>query len=389
MKIAIFTDTFVPQLNGIVTARLSLAKNLADRGHKIVFVAPKYRKCKEFVYKNIEVIRVISFPLPIYPEFKFAGPSNLEVINALRKEKVDAILFETPISLGFQAILAAKILRVPLIGTFHTLFSHEHYLKHIKMNNDLFQRFSWRYARLFYDRCDIVTSPSEELRKELLKHKFTRPIITISNGVDLKKFDNSKSNIVKKKYNSSGHLLIYVGRVAHEKNLLYLLDCFKLVKKEINNVKLIIVGDGPQMSELRTSVKDMNLQDSVILTGKIDHEKLVKSSLFGACKIFVTTSKTETQGISTLEAQANGLVCVAINEGGVKDLIKNDYNGYLIKDGEKDDYAKTVIRLLKDKKLYEKLRINTLKEVKNHDLNIIVDRWEDLIKRCIKKKQKR
>jgi 1,2-diacylglycerol 3-alpha-glucosyltransferase len=379
MRIAIFTDTFLPKIDGIVTFVLSLAKGLADRGHEIYIIAPKYPNFKELVYKNIQVIRLPSTNLFIYPEFKLTHLFSLKVFNLLRKKKIDAILFETPISLGFQAFLVSKLLRKPLIGTFHTFFSHEEYLKHVKLSNNFFQRFFWGYARLFYNRGEVITIPSSAIKKELIKHGLKEPIIPISNGIDLNKFDNSEVHKIKKKYNLKGKTLLFIGRIAHEKNLRYLLECFSEIIKNVPKTKLIIVGDGPQMPELREDIKSLGLKDKVILTGKMHHHELVKSSIFKACDIFVTTSKTETQGISTLEAQANGLVCVGIDEGGVKDLIRSGYNGYLIKDKDQKAYVSAVTKLLTNDKLYKRMRTNTLKEIKKHDLKITLSHWEKLI----------
>jgi len=379
MKIAIFTDTFLPKIDGIVTFVLSLAKGLADRGHEIYIIAPKYPGVKELVYKNIHIIRLPSTNLFIYPEFKLTHLFSLKVFNLLRKKKIDAILFETPISLGFQAILVSKLLRKPLIGTFHTFFSHEEYLKHVKLDNNFFQRFFWGYARLFYNRGEVITIPSNAIKKELLGRGLKEPLIHISNGIDLDKFDNSEVHKIKKKYKLTGKTLLFVGRIAHEKNLRYLLECFSEIVKNVPKTKLILVGDGPQMLELKQDVQSLGLKDKVILTGKIHHHELIKSSIFKACDVFITASKTETQGISTLEAQANGLVCVGIDEGGVKDLIKSGYNGYLIKDKDKEAYISAVTRLLTNKSLYDKMKSNTLTEIKKHDLKIILSHWEKLI----------
>jgi len=316
MKIAIFTDTFLPQVNGVVTATISLAKNLADRGHKIYIICPKFNGTSYFKHKNIQIIRMGSIPAYFYEDFRFTAPVSFKLFNFLKKEKIDIIHFQTQMPLGIQAIILSKLLKIPLIGTFHTNIADPDYLKHIKLNNKYVQNISWIYNRFYYNRCDLITCPSEVTREELLKSGFKEPIKAISNGINLNIFNNSNWKQVKKKYNKKGKILLFVGRIAHEKNIFYLLDCFKLILKKVPNTKLLVVGDGPQMTQLKQKIKDLKVSNNIILTGRIAHEKLIKSSIFKISDLFVTASTTETQGISTLEAQANGLVCVGINKGG-------------------------------------------------------------------------
>jgi glycosyltransferase involved in cell wall biosynthesis len=376
VKIAIFTDVFTPQFNGVTTATISLVKGLADRGHKIYIIAPKYKGIKEFAYKNVKVIRLSSVPAYFYEDFRFTGLFSFKLKKYLKNQKIDLIHFMVPMPLGLQAIFLSNLLKVPLVGTFHTFFADREYLKHAKMDFKVIQKLAWAYSRGYYNRCELITCPTEMAKKELLAHGFKQPIKAISNGIEPGIFDNSKWKSVKNKFNKNGKILLFVGRIAHEKNMLYLLDCFSLVLKKLPNTKLLIVGDGPEMDELKQGIIFRNLEDNVILTGKIERDKLVKSGIYKACDLFVTASTTETQGITTLEAQANGLVAVGINERGIKDLIKDKYNGYLARWGDKKQFANAIINLLSNNKLHETMKANTLKEIKKHYLPNIIKQWE-------------
>jgi len=388
MRITIFTDSFTPLIDGVVTSTINLVKNLADRGHKIYIIAPSFnKKFEEFKHKNVRVKRVYSIPAFFYSGYRFTYPFSFEILKYLKKEKIECIHFQTPVALGLQAILLSKVLDLPLVGTFHTLFTHPHYRKHMKIDYKPIEKMAWTYARMFYNKCNLITCPSQETKKELLKHGFKRPIKVISNGIDLKMFKNSKYASVKKKYNKNGKLLLFVGRIAHEKNLNLLIDSFNAVLKKLPKTKLLIVGDGPQMKELKEKIKSLDINDKVILAGKIDHKDLVKSSIFKACDLFVTASTTETQGITLLEAQANGLVCIGINKGGVKDLIKSGVNGYLVKE-DKKDFAKKIIRVLSDDKLMKKMKKNTLEKVREHEISIIGRLWEKEYSKLIKSSSK-
>jgi len=388
MKIALFTDCFIPHLDGVVISTLNLAKGLADRGHKIYITAPGFKNIKEFEYKNIVVKRIPGIPSFFYSGLKFTTPFNTQVFKFLKKEKIDIIHLQTPLTIGINARIFTKYLKVPLIGTFHTLFMHEQYLEHIKITNKIMQKTGWKYAKRFYNKCDIITCPTESIKKELIKRGFKSPILAISNGVDFKKFDNSNQRKIKEKYNPDGKLLLFVGRIASEKNLFYLVDCFKYVLEKMPSAKLILVGDGPLMKKLKIQVHKMGLAENIIFTGRIEHKDLISSSIFEACNLFVTASKTETQGISMLEAQSNGLVCVGLDANGTKDLITDGYNGFLINEGDKKGFAEKILMLLNNAKLHEKMKRNTLKEVKKHSMNRIIDTWEKTYQDLIKSKKK-
>ncbi len=135
--------------------------------------------------------------------------------------------------------------------------------------------------------------------------------------------------------------------------------------------KLVIVGSGPQMPEVKAKTEMLGITKSVIFTGGIPHKKLVKSGIFGACDMFINASITETCPLTVLEAQANGLVCVGV-EGHGMTLIKNNFNSYVVEPHDKQAFANAVIRLLTDKSLYKKMRIATLKEAKKYELDNII-----------------
>lgn len=373
MKIVIFTDTFLPQINGIVNATINLAKGLADKGHKVYIIAPKFKKySKEIKYKNIKIIRVSSIPAYFYEDFKFTLPFDFNILNILKKEKIDIIHFQTPMSLGVQAIIISKILKKPLVGTFHTFFTDPQYLKHAKLNFNLVQNLSWTYARAYYNQCDLITCPAASTKNELIHNNIKKNIKVISNGINLSKLTLKNNSNNKNKSKN----LLFIGRIAYEKNIPYLIDCFRLVLKEISNAKLIIVGDGPQIDEIKKMINKYNLQKNIIMKGRIEHEKLIQSDIFKNSRIFISASTTENQPMTVLEAQAKALPCIGINKRGMKDLIKNNYNGFLVKNNNKKAFAEAIITLLIDERLYEKFRKNTITQIKKEDILNIINIWE-------------
>ena len=374
LNIAIFTDTFLPQINGIVTATINLAKGLADRGHKIYIICPRFKiKVNEFKYKNVKIMRLSSIPAYFYEDFRFTSPFiDKNLLKLLEKEKIDLIHFHTPLPLGIQAISISKILKIPLIGTFHTLFSDPQYLKNVGMNFKIAEKIAWEYAKLYYNRCDLIICPTEAIKKELLSKKFKQPIKAISNGIDLSIFRKNKQNKKRGEYiEDDEKLILYFGRIAHGKNMNYLIDCFNIVLKKLPKTKLLIIGGGPQLKELKKYVESLNIQNKIIFTGAIPHNKLLKSSIISSCDLFVTASTTETQSLTILEAQASGLPCIGINERGVKNVIKNNKTGILVKNNDKIGFAKAIIKLLTNKRIYNQMKKNISIEIKKQDIKNI------------------
>lgn len=385
MNIAIFTDNFLPQVNGVVTAVLNLAKGLADKGHKIYIVAPKYKGIPDFEYPNIKARYVKSKPANfIYKDLKVVSPISIRSRKFIKDNNVELVYFVTPFTVAAKGIIIAKILKLPIVGTYHTFICEKEYLRHLKLDYEFIVDLAWRYTNSYYNQCEIVTCPSEITKERLLEGGCKRPVKVISNGIE--KLDSPKAEIlkIKKRINSKGKTLLFVGRLAYEKNLLYLLDCFKLILKEKPETKLVIIGDGPQKKDLVKRIKKLKLNSSVLLFGEIKYKDLMTKGYYNACDIFVTTSKTETFGLSVLEAQVNGLVCVGVNENGVKYLIKDKYNGFLVDPEDKTEFKAAVIKLIDDNKLYSKFKENNKEMIKKHDMKAVISEYEKTFKDVIK-----
>ena len=387
MRIALFTDAFFPYISGVVTAVAAIAKGMADRGHKVFIIAPDYRGKEVFKHKNIKVIRCRSFSASkMYKDFRIAFPISPVVLKTIVKEKIQVIHFHSPATLGLEAMWIARLLRLPLIGTFHTFIADPDYLQYLKLNSRLGHRIAWDFSNFSYNRCDLITSPSLQTKKEMMRNRCSRPVKVISNGIDFSMFNNSKASLIKKKYNPDGKLLLFVGRMGIEKNLYYLLDCFKLVLNKVPSTKLLMVGDGPIIQQLKDYSSSLGIKDKVIFTGTINHTELVESGIFGAVHGFVSASLTENQPITVLEAQANGIVCVVINAKGMPDLVIDNVNGFLAPKNNKRAFADAVVKLLEDERLYARLRKGTLREIQKHKLSHVIDEWEktysELIQKC-------
>lgn len=381
LKIAFFTDTFYPQINGVVSSVINLSKSLADRGHKIYIVAPKLdREFKEFEHPGITVLRIKSIKASFYEDFRWTKIMSLKTFKELKKAQIDVIHFETPVSLGIMAVNMAKLLDVPLVGTYHTFISDPRYIQHWKLFKPtiLIQNLSWFYTNQFYNRTDLTTAPSASTIEEMKENGCNAPLMkTISNGINPEIFDSVHIDEIRGKYGLNGNTVLYVGRVSQEKNIETLLKAFIHAASENNEIKLLIVGDGPQMDQIKEMSEESNYKDRIIITGAIEHDYLVTSGIYGACEIFATASETENQPMTILESQVNGCICVGTNARGVPGLIENGVSGVVVEKGDYIAMGKAFNFILNDRNKLEKMKEETLKAVKKHFLTSIVDQWEN------------
>ncbi|MGL1890167.1 MAG: glycosyltransferase [Spirochaetaceae bacterium] len=379
MKIAIFTDTFYPQVNGIVTSIIDIAKGMADKGHKVFIISPDESiSFVEFVYKDIEVLRIPAVDAAFYEGFKWSTIIHKPTYKRLKKENIDLVHFMTPITISVFGILVGKRLGKPIIGTYHTFVSELTYLRQFFPRAGSFtQRFAWWFTNSFYNRSHLITTPTENARKELIRNKARIEVEAVSNGIKLDSFDNSKADLIKQKYNPDGELALYVGRIAPEKNMICLLTSFKkLCEKDLTTI-LLVVGGGPSFAECKEFVKSQGLDKRIIFLGQIPTDELKTSGIFGACKLFVTASTTETQSITILEAEANGIPCIGPDAKGIPCVIENNHNGFLVTPNDSEEITDAMEKLLTDEELYKKFSANCLESVKKQDFNLILDQWED------------
>lgn len=385
MKIAIFSDSYYPMVNGVVTSMMDLAKGMADKGHKVFIVAPVADKdYKEEEYPNITVLRVPAVNASFYDGFKWSSVLHKPTYDILRKAKIDLVHFMTPFTVSLFGILTAKLLKLPLIGTYHTFISDLKYIRQFfPYAGARMQKFAWSYSNAFYNRTNLITTPSEFTTRELIKNGCKSECITVSNGIKLDNFDNSKADGVKKKYNPDGHLILYVGRVSLEKNMLVLIKAFRELAKKDKTSKFLIVGDGPYMEESKKFVTDNNLEDRVEFLGMVPNVELRKSGLFKASRLFVTASTTENQPITILEAKANGLPCVGPKSMGMPWVIEDGESGFVVEPNSSQELADAMYKILSDDDIYRKFSNNAYESVQSHELSLIINEWEERYKNMI------
>ncbi len=265
MRILIFTDTFLPQVNGVVTYILETSKCLAKRGHKILIFAPKSKENEKLDLgdPNIEVNFIPSVGFPTYKEYKVALPRVIRDYDSIVKFNPDVIHIQSPFSLGLTGLVAAKRLGVPVLATYHTLLPDfiEYYLPIPGLKNaKLLKDITWNLTQYFYNRCDLVLTPSQIMKKVLLDHDIKVPIDVLSNGIDLEVFNPEKEeikSIMKERFKLGDVTIIHSGRISYEKNSQVLIKALGLLEKTTDrNVKFLFKGNGPALADIKKLARD-------------------------------------------------------------------------------------------------------------------------------------
>ncbi|PIS08779.1 hypothetical protein COT75_04835 [Candidatus Beckwithbacteria bacterium CG10_big_fil_rev_8_21_14_0_10_34_10] len=359
MKIVFYTTSFFPYLCGVTTAVLNLSLGLIKKGHQITICVPKAKSpvLNKVRKTGIEIVSLPSFKTKIYKDVNIGAPSANSFIR-IKKINPDIIHFHTPDLVGMEAILTAKLLKKPLVGTFHTYFMSPEYQKIVKLSHwgeDFIEKVLWKYSNSIYNRCDLIITPSFFAKKDLERQGIKKEIKIIHNSVNLdlvKKTSLNKITDFKSRYSLSNKTIIYVGRTSREKSLDILLLAFNQVVRKEPEAKLLIIGEGPALGGLKELSKALGLEKKVIFTGKIDHQKLLQSGAYEIASLFATASTSEVQPMSVLEAIAFGLPIVGVKARGMEELIRG--NGILFNPGDINGLSKGMIKILRNESLREK-----------------------------------
>ena len=392
MRIGIFTDTYTPFINGVTTSVLMLKKSLEKKGHTVYIVTVNAENMKYQMEENGKVVRIPGIPIGIY-DYRLTGIYPIKAIRMIRKWNLDVIHSQTEFGIGTFARIISKQLNIPLVHTYHTMYEdYVHYITHGYFNRS--SKKIVEYLTLFY--CDktiselvVPTKKAYELFKQ--KYKVDRNVYIVPTGIDVEKFyreNNNKLDILKKRKElgimASDFVIMFVGRVASEKNLDLLLSVMKSLVSVSSKIKLLVVGDGPDSDKCQKYVQRNRLENNVIFAGKVPWNLINSYYLIADC--FATASHTETQGLTVIEAMAASLPVVAIDDDSFTDTVIDGLNGLIF--NNKRDYKKCILRLFEDKELLAKLSSQARISAETHSSKYFAEQILDVYKIAIKRHPK-
>lgn len=347
MRIAIFTETFLPKIDGIVTRLCQTITYLQSEGHQVLVVCPEGAPAE---YKGSQVHGVSGFPLPLYPELKMALPRP-SIHYALDRFKPDLIHVANPAVLGLSGIFYSKWRNVPLVASYHTHLPQ--YLHYYGLG--MLEGLLWELLKLGHNQAHLNLCTSSVMVEELASHGIER-LALWQRGVDIETFQPSRATDTMREHLSQGHpedpLLLYVGRLSAEKAI----HEIKPVLEAIPNARLALVGDGPYRKELEQLFAATPTYFAGYMGG------ITLGDAFASADAFVFPSRTETLGLVLLEAMAAGCPVVAAASGGIPDIVQNGVNGYLFDPKDERGAIAATQRLLSHPAERETLRRNARTE---------------------------
>ncbi|HAZ43821.1 MAG TPA: glycosyl transferase [Cyanobacteria bacterium UBA11369] len=314
MRIALFTETFLPKIDGIVTRLCHTVEHLQRSGDQVLIFSPDGGLTQ---YKGAKIYGVPGFPLPLYPELKLALPKP-EIGKALEKFRPDIVHVVNPAMLGLGGIFYAKMLKIPLVASYHTHLPQ--YLQHYGLG--MLEGLLWELLKSAHNQAQLNLCTSTAMVEELTAHGIER-VDLWQRGVDTETFHPDLASVEMRdrltQGNPSSPLLLYVGRLGAEKEI----ERIKPVLEAIGDARLALVGDGPN----RQALEEHFAGTPTNFVGYLRGREL--GAAYASADAFIFPSRTETLGLVLLEAMAAGCPVVAARSGGIPDIVTDGVNGYL------------------------------------------------------------
>ncbi len=380
-----FSDNFYPELSGIADSIRTTAEELASRGHEIHFLVPSYsaadyqrvhlRQHQARWRRGITVTRLAAVRYRTgTAQGRFVIPTLLRWLHLLGK-KPDVIHFHLPLSTGVEAVVAARLLQVPLIGTNHTPIKE--FIRYAPIRAKWFLRLAVRYDAWMYNQCVFVSSPSQTLLREMRKAGLRRPAQRISNPIQSAIFHPlPRKAALKKKYRAEGFTLLYIGRLAPEKHIEVLLRAVAQLSGSIPSLRLLVGGTGSEEAALRRLAQQLGIAQRTVFLGYISSLERM-NEIYNAADVFVMPSTAETQSIVTMQAMACALPVIAARAWGLQEYVTKE-RGILVPPKNPRALAEAIFSLFQNPRKRRMLGQEGKKFAATLSPAAIAAKWEQL-----------
>ena len=346
MRILMVSDVSFPRVNGVSTSIATFRQSLTELGHETTLIAPEYPGYRD---DRPDLIRIPSRAVPQDPEDRFMSHGRvLALAPDLASKGYDILHVHTPFVAHYAGVSLGKRLGIPVVETYHTFF--EEYLHHYV---PLMPRAATRFlARRFsVSQCRAVNAlvvPSGQMLAALRGYGVESRAEVLPTGIDLARFRGGDGAIFRRAHGISldRPVLVHISRVAHEKNIDFVLEALAVIRQTVPDVLLVIAGEGPALAHLKKLTARLGLEANVLYVGYLDRESTLLDC-YRAGDAFVFASRTETQGLVLLEALALGVPVVSTAVMGTADVLKG-VRGALVAPDTVEGFAATVVRVLAD-----------------------------------------
>jgi len=369
VKVALFTNNYLPFRGGVTTSVETLRRGLEARGHEAWVFAPRFPGT---VDSAARIVRYPSLPAATYPEFALAVPWSRRVSGRVRAERFDVFHAHHPFLLGPVARRLARRERRPLVFTYHTRY--DKYAHYVPLPRRLVAAAAVWISTRFSARADAVIAPSALIRDELAARGVRTPIAVVPTGVDLARFAPGDGAGARRALGLApdDRVLLYVGRLDREKSVGRILAAFERVAGTVPRARLVLAGHGTQAVALRRQARALPVGDRIVFLGVRPHEALV--DCYRAADLFVFASETETQGLVLAEAAACGVPAVTVSGPGCDEVVRDGETGILAKpDGASLAEAAIGLLLDADRRARMAVRARAVAE-REFDVRLQIDR---------------
>ncbi len=356
LKIGFFTDSYTPYISGVVRSIQILSEELDKKGHTSFIFCPAYpqKTSDENIY------RFASLPAPTNRDFVLPLPISPRLRSTIRMLDLDIIHVHTPFLMGSLGASTARRFNLPLVFTHHTLYHN--YAHYLPLGRKAASEIIRQWDRNFCNRCDLIIAPSQFVSELIVRGGVQTPVSVVPTGLP-EKYSSGNPLWLRERFalKPENRILLYVGRLGKEKNIIFLLEAMEEILRRRKDTNLVLVGTGPEEANLKQQVLKRDLQDFVCFTGRVSYQEL--QNCYAAADIFAFASLTETQGMVLGEAKIFGLPLVVLYSPCMAEMVFHGRDGFLAH--TLDDFVKHLLYLLANKKasisMGQKGKLNALR----------------------------
>ncbi len=338
MRVGMFANAYLPVINGVVRSIMLYRQGLLDACHFVGVFVPDARNYED---EQPFIFRYPAIPLPTQLNYSFPVVTAPHITWLVPRLKLDVIHAHHPVIVGMEARRFSEELDIPLVFTFHTMY-HEYTHYFLGMDNEIVKQIVRRMVRDYANRADFIIAPSPAVVDLLPSYGINKPVAILPTPVDLSRFKLREQPLLS---NPDRVRLIYVGRVAKEKNLDFLLRVFKRVVQQDDRFELMVVGGGPSLDELKKLASKLAIEHRVTFTDMVPFTQVVDE--LKKADLFVFSSTTETQGLVVLEAMAAGLPLVLVESKALLYFVNPGQDCVVVREDEAE-MAAAILSLVND-----------------------------------------
>ncbi len=368
MRVGMFANSYLPVINGVVRSIMLYRQGLLDDCHFVGVFAPDARDYED---DQPFIFRYPAIPLPTQMKLAFPVVVAPHITWLVPRLKLDVIHAHHPVIVGAEAARLSEELDIPLVFTFHTMY-HEYTHYFLGMDNELVKQIVRKSVRDFANRADYIIAPSPAVVDLMPSYGIQKPVDILPTPIDIAKFKPRTRPLLD---DPNRVRLIYVGRVAKEKNLDFLLRVFARAAAQDARLEMLLVGDGPSLKDLKKLASELQIEQKITFTGMVPYDRVVDE--LRTADLFIFSSTSETQGLVVLEAMAAGLPLVMVESSALLYFVNPDQDCVVVPEKETEMTA-AILALINDPARLRAMGAAARRNAERYDIPVLTSRLLDV-----------